>query len=387
MDQYTSDEIASDYDALNDPRQVMQEVVGLVSDLRQAAHRLGDAIAAAGLTAREWRSEYARLALLSDQLPDITVDELITRLAEFSAAHGPDWLHGGSAEVARFTDEVEILYGVLRPLRVIAQRQRMLSASERSVHPLERTLGSARVGTPLDLVAGALRDLEALSPYLVPLTAEEWTEAAPASPHPEPRAEPHPENSEYSGAANTSFDQSLLSGPPAAPAQPFTRLRDFAPTPVTSTQHGSRGDPGTWLRTRVMRLPMYKWIVVAAAIVILGVGTLVLSRVGQVESGVANKSTGASQLVASPVSVSLACTGSGATLQVSLRNIGSTQVEWSIQAPSGLRFSATHGTLAPGKTTTLQVRASGAKAEQGTIVFTSSGGLTRVPYSVSCRQS
>src|SRR5579885_238105 len=71
-------------EALNDPRQVMMEVLGLVEDLRLASNRLGDAIVAGGLSAREWRSPDARLATLSDQFPDITVDDLITRLAEFA---------------------------------------------------------------------------------------------------------------------------------------------------------------------------------------------------------------------------------------------------------------------------------------------------------------
>ncbi|MGO8950044.1 MAG: BACON domain-containing protein, partial [Ktedonobacterales bacterium] len=345
------------------------EVLGLVGDLRQAAHRLGDALVAAGLNAREWRGEHARLALLSDQLPDITVDELITRLAEFGAAHGQDWLHGGPADIARFNDEVEVLYGVLRPLRVVAQRLRMIPANKRSAHSLERTLGSAVVGTPLDLVVGALRDLEALSPYLAPLTVAEWNNAPPAT------IPTNLDNPEYLTHVE---------------AQSFTRLRDFAPTPGTARQVQEASQAGqvsrlfSWLRVKTLHLPISKWIVVATAIVALGTGTLLLSMAARVGSGETIKGTVASQLVASPVPVSLACRGKGTALELQLHNTGKTQLEWSIKTPPGLWLSATQGTLAPGKTTQLQIKVTSAKPEQGTMAFTSGNDLTRIPYTIAC---
>ncbi|HLJ82195.1 MAG TPA: hypothetical protein VKT52_11960, partial [Ktedonobacterales bacterium] len=117
MDEYEQNDLGAApddedaYEALNDPRRVMMEVVALVEELHRATTRLGDAIAAAGLPARTWRDADCRLLLLADQFPDITLDALITRLAEFAAGMGPDWLHGSREDIARFTDEASILYG------------------------------------------------------------------------------------------------------------------------------------------------------------------------------------------------------------------------------------------------------------------------------------
>ncbi|MFI5273244.1 MAG: hypothetical protein ACHQ4H_09470, partial [Ktedonobacterales bacterium] len=44
--------------------------------------------------AREWRSDDALLRPLSDQLPAVTLDDLISRASEFAAGSGPYWLHG-----------------------------------------------------------------------------------------------------------------------------------------------------------------------------------------------------------------------------------------------------------------------------------------------------
>jgi hypothetical protein len=383
VDWDTRDQMPDDYEALHDARLVMMEVLELVRDLQQAANRLGDAIVAAGLNARDWRSSDARLTLLSDQLPDITLDELITRLAEFSAAHGPDWLHGGAAEIERFKDEVDILYGVTRPLRMITQRLRMLPAYERSEIPLERALGKGGVGTPLDLVAGTLRDLDALSPYLMPLTPEQWSSSLPAR---TTSTVDHPVGSR--GRQSPAKDSS------PGEERSFTRLRDFAQAPGTDTL-GEAMTPSerskdltrrlsSWVRAHTQHLPINKWIAVAAAIVILASGTLLLSMAARSASGDTAGQAPASQLLVSPTQVSLACSGKGATLQLSLRNSGKTPLKWSIKTPKGLVLSATQGTLLPGKTVILQVKSSGAKPEQGLLIFTASNSSARVPYSVRC---
>jgi hypothetical protein len=365
VDRYTSDHIADDYAALHDTYQVMMEVLKLVRDLQQSTNRLGDAIVAAGLNARDWRSSEASLTLLSEQLPDITLDELITRLAEFSAAHGSDWLHGGPAEIERFKDEVHILYGATRPLRVVAQRLRMLPAYERSASPLERALGTARVGTPLDLVAGALRDLEALSPYLMPLTAQQWEPPA----HQREQTEPPnlSPRDERSFTRLRDFAQARDSDAPVTPAAPRDQIKDFTVRLFS------------WVQTHTRHLPINKWIVVAAAMVTLATGILLLTIATQPVG-----ETTASQLVASPNQVSLACSGKGATSRLSLRNRGKTPLQWSIKTPSGLVLSVTKGTLSPGKSVVLQVRPSSGRPEQGTLLITASNSSVRVPYTVRC---
>jgi hypothetical protein len=368
----TSDGSADEYAALSDPRQVMTEVLGLVEDLRQATHKLGDAIVAGGLGAREWRSPDARLALLSDQFPDITVDELITRLSEFSGL-GPDWLHGGEGEIAHFNEEVEILYGVVYTLRVQAQRLRMLPTRERSDWPLERALGDAHAGTPLDLLLGALRDLESLAPYLVPLTAEEW-------------------KGESSPSLGSAFRDSLRSPQPVddieapdslpQPSQSFTRLRDFVELRTAST-----GDAE--LRIQVPRLPLTnlpltKWIFVAVAIITLASGTLLLSMASRFDVGKSSEPAPSTVLIASPSHATLTCSGTGRTLDLVLRNSGTAALTWSIKAPTGLTLSSTHGVLAPKEAARLQIKVSSFKAARGTLTFTSNHGPLSVPYSVTC---
>ncbi len=90
----------------------MLEVADELADLHGAATRLGDALEAAGMPGSAWRSQDASLRLISRKLPDITVDRFITRLAEFAAGAGPDWLHGDADDLDRFQREVQALYRV-----------------------------------------------------------------------------------------------------------------------------------------------------------------------------------------------------------------------------------------------------------------------------------
>ncbi|MFI5274746.1 MAG: hypothetical protein ACHQ4H_17075, partial [Ktedonobacterales bacterium] len=90
----TTQEAPDEYASLRDPRLVMPEVAAVLDELHQAITQLGNAISAAGLPAREWRSDDALLRPLSDQLPAVTLDDLISRASEFAAGSGPYWLHG-----------------------------------------------------------------------------------------------------------------------------------------------------------------------------------------------------------------------------------------------------------------------------------------------------
>ena len=367
MNRNTNDGSADEYDALGDPRQVMTEVLGLIEDLRQATHKLGDAIVAAGLSAREWRSSDARLALLSNQFPDITVDELITRLSEFSGL-APDWLHGGEEEIAHFSEEVEILHEVVRSLRIQAQRLRILPMRERSDWPLERALGDARTGTPLDLLLGALRDLESLAPYLVPLTASEWPAESPPSSRGDAKDSPSsPQPGDPIEAPDTL----------PQPSQSFTRLRDFVELRTATT-----GDAE--LRIQVPRLPQASWVFVAVAIITLVSGTVLLSIASRPDAGKPSTSTPSPLLIASPTRATLACSGKDSTLDLVLRNSGSAAITWSIKTPPGLGLSSTHGVLAPKDAVRLQIKVTTFKAARGTLTFTTNHAPLSVPYSVTC---
>jgi hypothetical protein len=375
MDEYRVDasELPDEYAALADTRQVMLEVVGLLEDLHTATTRLGDAIAAAGFHGREWRGLDAQLDELSDQFPEITLDDLITRLAEFSAGNGPVWLHGDRADIERFNDEAAILGGVMRPLRVLAQRQRVIPARERSRHPFERALADGRVGTQLDLMARYLRDLEALAPFLAPLAPEEWNLVSPAPPAPQP----------FAAAPAARFRPAM---------QPFTRLRDFAETRRGSVpsirQAGSsqaltlafgRARAGT--EVLVLRLRLYRWMVAVIVVLILAIATGLLTLAVHQGSILAPPS----HLSATPAQLTFTCSGEDAAHVLTLRNTGSAPLTWQIAAPAGLTLSATKGLLMRGASTTVTVKVSAAKAAHGTLAFTSTDGAAQVPYTVTCQ--
>lgn len=412
MDEYDRDELETPlddddaYEALNDPRRVMMEVVALVEDLHQAVTRLGDAIAAAGLPARAWRDADCRLLLLADQFPDITLDALITRLAEFAAGMGPGWLHGDRQDIAHFTDEAALLYGVVRPLRTVAQRLRMVPARERGDLPIERALGDARVGTPLDRVAALLRDLESLSPFLVPLTPEDWTLLAP-----EPPLQSSP-GSDFTAPASASAGTNVIATPRLAPgaslpiavppeaqavssAQAFRRLRDFLPPPEERRPAARMpGRDWSWLRADasvqgralLAWVKPRKWLVVGCAIMLLALGTalLTLARQSMLPVAAIPTATPVSHLTVSPTQITLACSGKNDTLKLTVRDTGIQSLTWSIKAPSGLSLSATHGTLKPGASTTITVKVTSAKAAHGTLAFTSNEGGASVAYAVKC---
>lgn len=399
MDDYGRDVVAGgspdEYAALADARQVMTEVLALVEDLHGATTRLGDALVGAGLPAREWRGADCRLLLLSDQFPDITLDDVVTRLAEFSAGMGPHWLHGGMEDIARFNEEASILYGVTRPLRVVAQRLRMLPARERGDFPLERAIGDPRVGTPLDRVVALLRDLESLGTYIQPLTPEEWNPSVPA-PAPNPAPQPWPASAPASGQtaewsparAAPDVAQSLPQSPQAQSASPsqsqalaFRRLRDFMPPagsrPISasSSRRMDWRSLAAWLRPR-------KWLVLGITIMVLALGTALLALASQ--SGSPARAP-TSHLVAAPAKLTFACSGKGASLSVSLRNTGIRPLSWAAKAPAGLAFSTTHSTIQPKAAIAVQVHVTAAKAAKGTLTFTSNDGDASIPYTVTCK--
>ncbi|HLZ25515.1 MAG TPA: hypothetical protein VKQ30_25610 [Ktedonobacterales bacterium] len=408
MDEYDQNDLgaaATDeddaYEALNDPRRVMMEVVELVADLHRATTRLGDAIVAAGLPARAWRDADSRLLLLADQFPDITVDALITRLAEFAADTGPHWLHGDREAIAQFNDEASVLYGVVRPLRMVAQRLRMIPVRERGDLPLERTLGDARVGTPLDRVAALLRDLESLGSFIVPLSAEEWNPLVP---------EPHQSSPVSNVAAVTanSINGGVIPTPPLAPgaslpvatppamqtsstSQPFRRLRDFMPPP--EERHAApriserdwswlRADASVGAHALLAWAKPRKWLVVGIAIMLLAMGTALLTLARQSLSS--TPSTPISYLTVAPEQITLACSGKNDTIKLTLRDTGPQTITWSIKTPLGLSLSATHGTLKAGATASIYVKVTNAKPAHGTLTFTANDGATSVAYEVSC---
>ena len=160
--------LSGEYAALRDTPAVMRSAAGYLEELQGAVIRLGDAIEQGGMPGKLWRSDEADLATLGDIFPLITVDELITRLSQFASERGPAWLRGSMADLAAFRDEARILYDVVHALRVTAQRLRMSGGSGKS--QLERAFSNARIGAPLDRVALLLETLDALGPFMAPIS-------------------------------------------------------------------------------------------------------------------------------------------------------------------------------------------------------------------------
>jgi len=385
MDERVTGELPEDeYAPLNDPPQVMAEVLRLLDELQRTGKKLGDALEVAGLPGREWRSEDARLSLISEQFPDISVDDLITRVAEFAAGHAPLWLRNDASTIMRFREEVEILYGVLRSLRQTAQRQRMLPARDRGGLPLERALGDARVGTALDLAARDLRDLDSLGPFIAPLKPEEW-QALDAARPPDTAAAggattagaqpPSPHAPPASTASGTPISRVVPTSPtPATPTH--TRLRDFAPPRTEGEAAVKAGAGGAGVAVLVRRaLRPNKWWVVALAVLTLASGTALLSLAARAPAG---------HLAASPGQLTLTCAGRGATAALTLRATGKGPITWNAQPATGISLSTTRGTLQPGASTTIQVAVRTAKAARGTLTFTSNDGTASVAYVVTC---
>ena len=405
MDDYGDDlpagDLQDEYEALADATEVMREVMGLVEELRGSTKKLGDAIASSGFPAREWVGPDAALGLLGEPFPDITLDAFLTRLAEFSAGMGPAWLRAGETEIAQFNDETLILNDVAQPLRVFAQRQRVLPARERGELPLERVFGDGRVGTQLDLLAGYLRDLESLAPYIVPLTPSEWAALLPAQPPsamPPAPAQPEPARGATSGVLTGDQQHWLLSSQkqpavsPYAPPQKssvadapqtYTRLRDFAPPSAT-------GRPAADPRHVVLHVPngrgllkllqRHQWAVLGILVLVLSAGTGLLSLVALHN----NATTPTAILAASPTNLSLTCTGRRSATTLTLLDKGKTPLTWTVNPPAGLRISAMQGKLKPGASVSLTVAATNRSASKGALAIATDDGTLTVPYVITC---
>ncbi|HEV2461896.1 MAG TPA: hypothetical protein VGS80_26365, partial [Ktedonobacterales bacterium] len=89
-------------------------------------------------------------------------------------------------------------------------------------------------------------------------------------------------------------------------------------------------------------------------------------------------------LAASPANLVLTCHGKTSTLTLTLTDTGTSALTWSASAPTGLSLSATHGTLKPGASIKLTVRAITAKVAHGTLTIASDRGNAAVPYTVTC---
>ena len=369
---------------------LLREAERLLSELRAATAGLGDAFVGAGFAPGAWRSPDALLPTLSNQLPNVRLEALLTRLAEFAADTGPAWLAGDGAALDEFAHEVRVLAAAIRPLRALAQRQRITPSSDRGWQPLEQALGDVRVGAQLDRLARTLAGLAELSPLLEPLPGHE-----PAA----------------MGLGGLPGKREHGTGAPDWLMRLGGR-RGRAPDALPDAGkallwRGSRLLQRMWppRRARVLALGL------AAALLVLVVGSaLALTHGRLLPSGGTRSLTSAqatatathrkratpspartaaptpaplpAHLAVSPASVVLPCSGASVTLTVS--DTGGQALTWHATVSGTAVLSATSGWVGPHGAGTVGAHASGGQRGPGTIVFTSNGGTGTVSYKVSC---
>jgi len=363
--------LSGEYAALRDAPAVMRSAAGYLEELQGAITRLGDAIEQGGLPGNLWRSDEADLATLGDIFPLITVDELITRLAQFASERGPAWLHGGMADLAAFRDEARILYDVAHALRVTAQRLRMSGGSGKS--QIERAFGNARIGAPLDRVALLLETLDALGPFMAQISPGDWAR---------PAMDDDAREGFAAFAASPPSDE--LEFPQAS--QPRGLLRNYAPS-------GSVGASSNTVRTGP--LGRLQWTVPALLrnrLVLAGVGALVLGTLVAVlllrvpllpAAKKTPTATPPPAVIASPTTLFLLCS-TKKTAALTLKNQSAAPITWQATVPKTVALTPAQGTIPAGQSVTLQAHLTAARATTGTITITAGTTSFNVSFSATC---
>jgi hypothetical protein len=396
------DQLPERYAALADTPRVMGEARDSLADLHSATLELGKALIDAGLPKPVWRSEQARLRLLSPVLPAITLDAYLTRLEQFATRDGLTWLHGAYDDLAAFHNEVSVLAQVTHPLREVVQRlQRLpveMPGGPRSDHPLQRVVRDPHLEPPLATIAEILRDLEALAPFMRPLTPEQWS----ALQHPS-RLRPA-----RIWTAVTAWANGLRSRGSASPSPAPTG----AAAKTNTVLEASRAwviERLSWLqsRTRVQRVLLAAGLLFA---VVAGFAVLALSRLphGPILSPTASASAASTVLDESGTATALAttspapsptsdatpgpaptltgaCKVHGATATLTIKNTGVSSFTWQAQPPPTLTVSPSQGSLQAGQSATVQVNAVNKKTASGTITVIASHNTVSREEKVSCR--
>jgi hypothetical protein len=393
------DQLPERYAALADTPRVMGEARDSLADLQSAALELEKALVDAGLPKPVWRSEQATLRLLSPALPAITLDAYLTRLEQFATRDGPTWLHGAHDDLATFHKEVSVLAQVTRPLREVVQRlQRLpveMPGGPRSDHPLQRVVRDPHLEPPLDSIAEVLGDLEALAPFMRPLTPEQWRAL-------QRRSQLFPARV---WAAVTAWASALRSRVSAAPSSAATRSANASS--ILGAGRAWITGRLSWLRsrTRAQRALLAAGLlfVVVAVFVALAISHLPhandlspTASSSAVRTVLAESSTATALATTSPTSTSGAtpgptpqltgaCKVRGATATLTLTNTGVSSFTWQAQPPATLTVSPAKGVLQAGESATIQVSAVNKKTASGIITVIASHDQVSTQEKVSCR--
>jgi hypothetical protein len=396
------DQLPERYAALADTPRVMGEARDSLADLSSATMELEKALLDAGLPKPIWRSEQATLRLLSPALPAITLDAYLTRLEQFAMRGGSPWLHGSHDDLAAFHKEVSVLAQVTRPLREVVQRlQRLpveMPGGPRSDHPLLRVVRDPHLQAPLDTIAEILSDLEALAPFMRPLTPEQWRALRRPS-----RLFPA-----RIWTALTAWAGGLRSRGSTSPTAVTTGAA-ARPRAVLEASRAWILQRLAWLRsrTRAQRalLAAAPLFVVVAAFVALALSRLphATALSPTASSSVAptvpaGSGTATALATTSPVSSSTsaatpgpapkltgACRVHGATATITIKNTGASPFTWQAQPPPTLTVSPAQGALQAGESATVQVSAVNKKTASGTITVIASHNKVSTEEKVSCR--
>jgi hypothetical protein len=400
------EQLPARYAALADTPRVMGEALDALADLGAATMELGAALVDAGLPRPVWRSERASLRLLSPVLPVITVDAFLSRLEQFAMRDGPAWLHGTLDDLQAFHGEVAVLVKVARPLREVVYRLQHLpidmQGGPRSDHPLQRVVRHPRLQAPLDTIAEILSDLEALAPFMRPLTPEQW------------RALRH---------ASRPLPAFVRDAVRALPSRLWIRRRNVAPAVsgaqtagVAAQTRSALGASRAWFLQRLASLRRrpraQRWLLVSSLLVAVAavLAVLAFSRqpqaTGQEPSfassaaltAIAGSGTATALATGSPASsptsdatagpapkLALTCLVNGATATLTLKNVGASSLTWQAQPPPTLTVSPTEGALQAGQSAAAQVSAKNKKTVSGTITVIASHDTVSTEEKATCR--
>lgn len=400
----TRGQLPAGYAALADTPRVMGEALDSLTDLQNGVIALGKALVDAGLPKPIWRSEQASLRLLSPALPPITLDAYLTRLEAFATRDGPTWLHGAHDDLAAFHEEVAVLAQVARPLREVVQRlQRLpveMPGGPRSDYPLQRVVRDPRLEAPLDTIAEILSDLEALAPFMRPLTPEQWRALRRPSKRLPARI----------WAAITVWANGLRGrgSESVAPASGATGGAAKASS-ILDVCRAWALQRLSWLRrrTRTQRLLLASSLLCAVVVAVAALAFLrqphapALSPTASssaVRTVLAESATATALATTSPVpsptsgatpgpapKLTGVCKVHGATATLTVKNAGDSSFTWQAQPPPTLTVAPAQGVLQAGQSAVVQVSAVNKKTASGTITVIASHDKVSTEEKVSCR--